>query len=299
MSDQVLAYVLLASFFAALAAARAFKTLETDFGRAALPPFLSGLAIGIALLFVEDSAPYRAVAVGLGLTLAALYVRLVGVETEPAEGMLIGAIAGAAAAIPHAFTRIDGPRAFTECVIAGTVAGYGITFGAFHVSDRLRQLATDALTAVLAVGGAALPRFADEAGLTQNRLAIGVAAAVPLLSVLTVFAQAGDVRRELEHECSNGLIDDDDVRGTAHPLRRLGRGGWADPKAHRQFVRLANRIALRRRQQRHRSGERARIYEVEIIKLRMQLQEMTRIGRLERDPSEEPCDDLPSDRMRS
>ena len=50
-----------------------------------------------------------------------------------------------------------------------------------------------------------------------------------------------------------------------------------DAAAHREFVRIANRLALRKRQQRARSEEMARLYQLEIIKLRMQLQEMTRI----------------------
>ena len=61
------------------------------------------------------------------------------------------------------------------------------------------------------------------------------------------------------------------------PLLRLGRGGWIDAHAHRAFVRIANRIALRKRQQRNRPDEVARLYQLEIIKLRMQMQEMSKI----------------------
>ena len=44
-------------------------------------------------------------------------------------------------------------------------------------------------------------------------------------------------------------------------------------------MRIANKIALRKRQQRTRPDEVARLYQVEIIKLRMQLQEMSKIDR--------------------
>jgi hypothetical protein len=74
-----------------------------------------------------------------------------------------------------------------------------------------------------------------------------------------------------------GVFDPADVRTTAHPILRLGRGGWTDPHAHREFVRLAGIVALRKRQQRGRPDEIARLYQVEIIKLRMRLQEMSRI----------------------
>jgi len=50
-------------------------------------------------------------------------------------------------------------------------------------------------------------------------------------------------------------------------------------RAHREFVRLSNKIALRKRQQRNRPEEIARLYQLEIIKLRMQVQEMTKIDR--------------------
>jgi hypothetical protein len=74
-------------------------------------------------------------------------------------------------------------------------------------------------------------------------------------------------------------MTDADVRPTAHPLLRLGSGGWTDKRAHRQFVRLANKIALRKRQQRDRNDSMARLYQLEIIKLRMQIQEMSKIDR--------------------
>src|SRR5436305_1757660 len=101
----------------------------------------------------------------------------------------------------------------------------------------------------------------------------------PLIVVIAVFRQWPDARAELGHESSLGFLSDRDVRTAAHPLLRLGRGGWADRRAHREFVRLANRIALRKRQQRDRTEDESRIYQLEIIKLRMQIQEMSRIDR--------------------
>src|SRR5437763_1573425 len=81
----------------------------------------------------------------------------------------------------------------------------------------------------------------------------GAAAAVPLFILIIVFHQWADIRAELRHEASLGFMTDADVRPTAHPLLRLGSGGWADKHAHREFVRLANKIALRKRQQRDRT----------------------------------------------
>ena len=97
--------------------------------------------------------------------------------------------------------------------------------------------------------------------------------------MVAVLRQWPDVRAELRHEASLGFMTDADVRTTAHPLLRLGAGGWADRRAHREFVRLANKVALRKRQQRGRSDDMARLYQLEIIKLRMQIQEMSKIDR--------------------
>ena len=133
------------------------------------------------------------------------------------------------------------------------------------------------MTAAIAVGGAHVPQAVLRTGIDERHIAFSIAILIPLLSVMTVFKQWPDIRAELRHEASLGFIDDADVRPTAHPFLRLGRAGWNDAGAHREFVRLANRIALRKRQQRNRSDEMARLYQLEIIKLRMQLQEMARI----------------------
>jgi hypothetical protein len=137
-------------------------------------------------------------------------------------------------------------------------------------------LVIDAVTAIAAIGIAYLPSvpaFRDRVTM------IIVAAAVPLFIVIAVFRQWPDVRAELRHEASLGFMTDADVRATAHPLLRLGSGGWTDKHAHREFVRLANKIALRKRQQRDRTDSMARLYQLEIIKLRMQVQEMSTIDR--------------------
>jgi len=273
VTDSLSGILLLLGFVAVMAAGRFFKTLDGAFWRAAGTPFAAGLIAGVVIAYVPLP---RFVAVGLTITLASLYVRLTGEESEPTDGMILGAITGAAAAFPLVFLLDEEElRAMAECLLAGAVAGYGITFASLHVGEKLRQLMLDGVTAILAVGAAYLPSL----GRSDRVTAIAVAAALPLIVVITVLQQWPDMRAELRHEASLGFIDDADVRPTAHPLLRLGRGGWADPGAHREFVRLANKIALRKRKQRNRPDETARLYQLEIIKLRMQLQEMSRINR--------------------
>ena len=278
-SDPVFALVLIVAFYVVVSAAAYFKTLERGLWSETRLPLIAGVICGAIIYFARFAPSYAAA--GVILTLAALYVRLMGHESEPADGMILGAITGAAAALPlvllageHELLR------FAECVLAGAAAGFGITFGLTHVRDKLKQAAVDGATAVLAVGAAWLPSLLLRSGrLTEVQIAIGAAAVVPLLAVATVFKQWPSVRAELRHEAALGFIDEEDVRATAHPLRRLGRAGWHDSEAHRAFVRMANKIALRKRQQRTRPEEIARLYQLEVIKLRMQMQEMSAIDR--------------------
>jgi hypothetical protein len=276
MSDPVLCIVVYAVFLAALAAAHFFKTLDNDLGTAWRTAFVAGLAVAFVLFLVRALWPVTG---GIALTVAALYVRHTGQETEPIDGMIVGGVMGATAALPFVMTSIHAPAMIAALMLAGGVAGYGITFAVFHVADKRRQIAFDVATAAIAIAIAWLPSLIVRYGIRERDILLAVAAAMPLIVVIAVFQQWPDVRTELRHESALGFLSERDVRTAAHPLLRLGRGGWADRRAHREFVRLANRIALRKRQQRNRTGEEARIYQIEIIKLRMQIQHMSVIDR--------------------
>lgn len=276
MTDPVIALLITFCFLIVLAAVRFFKTLDADLAGAWQTPLLAGIVSGVVLRIANTSHP---VAVGVLLTAAALYVRLTGDESEPIDGMILGACSGAAAAVPL-IIRSDVPcREVAECILAGALAGYGITFAALHVAQRGRQYVVDAITAIVAIGVAFLPLGIAKTRVNDCTTAMIAAALIPLIVIVVVFKQWPDVRAELSHEASMGFMADADVRRTAHPLLRLGSGGWSDTKAHREFVRLANQIALRKRQQRNRPDEIARLYQLEIIKLRMQIEAMSRINR--------------------
>ncbi|MGZ4778540.1 MAG: hypothetical protein ACXV5L_05040 [Thermoanaerobaculia bacterium] len=294
MSDPVLTLVLLATFLAAAAAVRFFETLDSRFSAVATTPFIAGFVAGATSRFFDES-PMRVVVIGVMLTVATLYVRLTGIESEPVDGMVLGAVSGAAASLPLILGRTNGMLSLAECLMAGAVAGFGITYALSHVADKPRQLAFDTATAIAAVGAARLPGLLRSAGVSYRTIAISAASAIPLVVIITVFRQWADLRAELRHEASLGFIDDSDVRLSAHPFLRLGSGGWADPHAHREFVRLANRIALRKRQQRDRTEEVARLYQLEIIKLRMQIQEMSRIDHLARHAKTRTAEEVRSD----
>jgi hypothetical protein len=278
MSDPVLALVLTALLLAALTIASWFKNLDTSLWRDAHIPLIAGAICGLLVSFVKV-APFAAVA-GLSLTAAALYVRLTGRESDPADGMAIGAMTGAAAAVPLTLSGQADLLGFAGCILAGSVAGYGITFGLANVRNPLRQAALDALTAAAAIGAAWLPLFSGRNRyVAEHHVALAASAIVPFLLVATVFRQWPIIRAELRDEATLGVIDWTDVNATAHPLRRLGRCGWHDAGAHREFVRAAGEIARRKRQQRSRPEAIARLYQLEIIKLRSEMQAMTSIDR--------------------
>lgn len=286
MSDPVLALVLVASFFVALTIAHAFKTLGTSLWREAWTPLIAGVIVGVIVLWIADRVA-SAIPLGILLTLAALYVRLIGRESEPAEGMTLGAMTGAGAALPLITRLDDALLVLASCLAAGAIAGYGITFGLSHVRDKLRQALVDFVTAALAIGGAYLPLLVARGRITDRHVAITAVALIPLVIVGAVFKQWPAIRAELRDEATLGVLDDTDVRPTAHPFLRLGRGGWHDAGAHREFVRVATKIALRKRQQRGRPDDLARLYQLEVIKLRMQAQEMSNIDRAMRARAEQ------------
>ena len=277
MTDSVLALVLIAPFLAVMTMVRFFKTADGAFWAWARAPIVTGFVAGLGIRFAERGAATDYFVIGIVLTIAALYVRRFGDETVTTDGMILGAFIGGAAALPSVIDQGGALLQFAECVVAGTIAGLGITYATRFVQSAGRRVTTDVVTALLAVAASALPALAVLNAVPERLVAGTVAVAIPLVVLAAIFQQWSDVRGELSHEASLGFIEFDQVRSTANPLLRLGRAGWSDPRAHREFVRVATKLALRKRQQRHRPDDVARLYQLEIIKLRMQLQQMVQI----------------------
>jgi hypothetical protein len=181
MTDPVLCIVIYAVFLAAMAAAHFFKTLDNDLGTAWRTAFAAGLVIAVLLFVVRALYP----AVGsIALTLAALYVRHTGRETEAVDGMIVGSVMGATAAVPFVLTSIHAASLIAALMLAGGVAGYGITFAVFHVADKRRQVAFDIATAVIAIIVAWLPSLAVRYGIREHDILLTVAAAMPLIVIV-------------------------------------------------------------------------------------------------------------------
>ena len=256
MTDDLLTLILIVALFLGVAIVRFFRTVDAIFWRDAATPVVTGLIAGGIFFFA--SSHYALI--GALLTIASFWVRHTGRESEPGDGMLLGALTGASAALPLVFVSSDACVLFSECVVAGAIAGYGITYAAFYVRRRAKQFAIDALTAAFAIGAAAAVRFIE---VPPTDLAISTTILIPLLGIIGLLKQWRDLTHELMDEANLGFIDVPDVRIVAHPFRRLGAAGWADPRARREFVRIANVIALRKRQQRNRPDDEVRLYQVE------------------------------------
>jgi hypothetical protein len=217
------------------------------------------------------------------------YVRRTGDEAEPVEGMILGAVTGAAAAF--AAIGLDHElRHLSECLLAATVAGVGITFGIRYVSDLTKRIVTDVVTFAVAILGAAAPSIAERLGVGPRSMTLGVAAGIPLVVLIAVFRQWPQLRNELRDEASLGFFEATEVRSVTHPFLRLGRNRWVDLSARREYVRLANKLALRKRQQRGRPDDVARLHQLEIIKIRMVLQEIATVEQLQKRRGRGPDD---------
>jgi hypothetical protein len=283
MSDPLIAILLFIGFLLAVGAARVFRTLDFRFWEVAGTPLVVGAVTGPVIHFAPVPSRLHPILIGVVLTLAALYVRMTGDESEPADGMTLGALTGATAGVVAVVIAGEGEYLFAAALLAGAVAGFGVTVASRFVAMPLRQIVIDVLTAGAAAAAAMVPAVtAGYLGWRPLDVAIAAAVSIPLLILLTVAVQWTAVRRELADEANLGVIDHADARRAAHPFLRFVRRGWNDGAAYRQFVRLAHKMALRKKQQRSRSGELARIYQLEIIKLRMQMQEMKQLDRASR-----------------
>src|SRR5439155_14717070 len=93
----LLTTISLLAFLLAMALVHFFKTLDADLWHAWRNPVAAGLVLGGALRVAHFPHP---VAFGVLLTIAAVYARHTGRESEAIDGMIIGAAMGAAAALP-------------------------------------------------------------------------------------------------------------------------------------------------------------------------------------------------------
>jgi len=174
-------------FLFVLAFVRWFKTLDLDVWRAWRTALPVGVVCGLIFRFTGTNA----IVTGLVLTVAAVYVRLTGEESEASDGMIFGAAAGATAGLTLLILGRGAGFELAQCLLVSAVAGFGVTFASQYVGQKLQQFLFDAITAVATVTIAAFPPVVRDnlRSIDDHTAALAAAALIPLLVIVTVFKQ--------------------------------------------------------------------------------------------------------------
>jgi hypothetical protein len=95
----------------------------------------------------------------------------------------------------------------------------------------------------------------------------------------------------MRDEARLGFFDQSEIRRTVHPLRRLRLSVWHNRDARRRFVQLASDLAMRKHRQRAMGSGVARLYQLEIMKLRSDLREIESLEHSLRAAASDPYPD--------
>lgn len=302
LSDKLLtALAAVVTGLAFALAARWYKRLELT------PASLSAAAAGGALTgvatlalqpfgnrIVTDSAPLAV------LLVLASWIQRRDADLDATDAALAGSFSGLAAA---AIVLPVSDQPLLDVVRLGVAGPVAVTAAWFAASRS---------TAAAWAGGAALlAGVAAFVRVIPARMAGEIALAVCVGPAIAAFASVlrlrGTIRSELDEETRLGVFDAAEVGSVAHPVNRLRFGVWPDAVARRRFVQIATELAIRKRQQRRMPAEAARLYQLEILKLRMELHHVVGVhhsvqARLAVDPSLASSDidadaDITSDTM--
>ncbi len=262
-----------------------FKNLAMQWSASVGAPLMCGALAGLAISWTHARGPFDgAVAATIALTLSAAWLYRRGFHSEPLEGFMRGAITGIAAAFTGVALSAGDFRNTAPLILAGGTAGVVLTF----LRERWKGR-TAIVLAISAVAAAAVWAAVLAGGTIVEKAHLTLAAAVaPSLIVITgVFLRWPRLRRELDEEARLGLFNEELVRPSANPVLRLFRGGWPDRTLRRRFVTVANELAVRKLQQRNGHPDLARIHQLDVFKLRTQLQDLARM-RLMMERAEDP-----------
>lgn len=270
-----LAAVVLAPFL--FSAVKYLQELRFDLLLLVRRGVLSGAAIAVAAsipTFFAGKELHRNLLVAVAIVISMWVIRAREVDADFTEGMLIGALAGLIGGTAGLITGKGSAAEVTAFAVAGALGGAAI----FAATLRLRR-ARAAIALVTAIAlWLALEPLEHAAGRATNP-------AAPIIAVVTVAAAAAvatvarfpALRRELRAEASLGLLSHSDADAVTHPLKRFRQSHWRDREARRAFVRVATEIAVRKRRQRRMDSATARLYQLEVLKLRMELQEIQQV----------------------
>lgn len=274
----------------AFAIAGWFRDLRVEWRGGALPAIVTGAAAAIAHIAFRDSDRGEW-ALPIILVVGSVLLRWRHVDEDYVDGTMSGMLAGAIAATITA--PAEGPSFAATAVVQGAVAGLATHIVLF----RVRVLGAVAGVAAAFVLVLAHDHLVELLEPLETRAPLVVIGVTLLLSLIATIIQLRLLRPEFMQESELGVATDDVAREMSHPWRRLTMRGWSDRKARHHFVRISRELATRKRRQRRMPAAAARLYQLEVIKLRQLLQEIYAVELSVRESKRAAARTEPSDRM--
>ncbi|HVT03552.1 MAG TPA: hypothetical protein VHL58_09295 [Thermoanaerobaculia bacterium] len=267
--------------------ARYFRTLATDSGSWTATRIAKGLAAGVITLIAAAWTGSILYPAAILTSLAAVWSRGDERELDLMDAALSGTVVGCGVALPI----VMGANTDSSFVPAVIVLAIVVSAAAHFFASTRAWVRVLVLTA--GVGSGLLILNASTA-LPVKALpwSVGIATGItPLLTLGSVFARWPSALRELKDETRLGFFDHQEIRRTVHPIRRLSLSMWRNRDARRRFVQLSTDLAMRKHQQRTMGSGVARLYQLEIMKLRSDLREIEGVERSLRAEANQPYPD--------
>lgn len=272
--------VLLAGIFAVVVSYSA-QRLQQPSPRLVLHAVIAGAIAGAIPFFFDVDVPVLGRHT-LIATLAGVASTLWSRANDPSDAILGSALTitiAAAAWIFRGTPLSTVAAAFFCCIAAGA-------FTAFLLRGRgVERLLWCFFILAVPLAGALLQRLTAALLTPFGALAIG--AALPFAAMITFYlSRRGVVALELREEAELGFLTADDATTLSHPLRRFHYGSWKNREARRKYVQVAERLAETKAMQRSMDPLSARLQQLEVLRLRMQLRQIEQVEIASRRPGD-------------
>jgi hypothetical protein len=249
---------------------RAIQHLRLGFQPWLAPAIAGGIAAGVAHEFLESHALLHKVTVAAAFVAVAWFVSVRHADAAFSDGIFAGAVSGTIAAIIASVASAATQGEIAMFPALGSIAA-AIVF-AVPVASRLTRSALAAVAVLVTVF-----IWTPIGSILESQTPLVVIAVIALAGLVADLARWPAMRRELAEEARLGLIDFADAAVIFHPIRRFRLSQWRDRQARREFVRLATSLAELRLRQKRMTAAAARLYQLEILKLRMQVEQMEQV----------------------
>ncbi|MFN2441849.1 MAG: hypothetical protein ABR517_04110 [Thermoanaerobaculia bacterium] len=274
--NHLYAFALLLAIPLVFAAARYLKDLDDAIPAWLVRSLLTGMGGGIAAFLIGPwlRPELTAIVPGVLVGTAVILVSRRAGEHDVFDGILTGGVVAVGFGLPLILGAHAPLRVLIALFLSGVVSG---AVAAALIGRSTPAAATQGVTLIAALAaalaGQRVPEVADPLTVVST-----LAALVALTAAGSVFWRSWAVASELREEAALGLLDTTLAARIAHPVRRMIPRGMS-AEANRKVVRLAWALALEKRRQRSLDERQARLRQLEVMKLRMQLAETLRVIR--------------------